>query len=458
MLSFFRRATQASSRTVRAEKRTRLGVERLEGRDAPAVLFSAYDAQHGQELWTSDGQNVTHIVKDINVGVLGSNPSGFVQFNGKVYFAADDGASGIELWASDGTANGTYRVADLAPGVASSSPSWMTVVGNRLLFSTQVNGASVLNAMDANEVISNWVINPNGTGNLQSFYSYNNRLFFSASDGQFGLEPWTWAAGETPHMVADIRPGPQGSLAGYYTGVGNTVVFGADDGVAGYEPWAMNATNPNGVWPLADINVGAGAGMLGVQPVVFNGAAYFVGNDPANTGREVWKTDGTVAGTVLLKDIEPGVGSSDPYGFTVFNGWLYFAATDAAAGREVWRTDGTAAGTTLAADLIAGAGDSNPSGFTVFNNQLYFQANTAANGVELYRLTALGTWTTTDIAVGPNSSKPSNFYVSGNQLFFTATNNQGITHVWVSDVNGNLREITTQDGMTPADVPGFVTI
>jgi ELWxxDGT repeat protein len=281
----------------------------------------------------------------------------------------------------------------------------------------------------------------------QSFYSYNGRLYFSASDGALGLEPWTWAPGETPHQVADIRVGAAGSMPGYYTGIGNTVLFQADDAVAGAEPWAMNAINPAGAWPLIDINPGIGAGMLGQQPVVYNGAAYFVGFDPAD-GVEVWKSDGTGVGTLLVKDINVGGGSSFPSEFTIFNNWLYFSADDGVNGREVWRTDGTAAGTTLVADLIAGAGDSMPTGFTVFNNQLYFQAKTAANGVELYRLDVFGAWTTTDLAVGPSDSNPSDFYVYGNQIFFAATSNLGFRHLWTEDVFGNRREITTPDGMS----------
>ncbi len=74
------------------------------------------------------------------------------------------------------------------------------------------------------------------------------------------------------------------------------------------------------------------------------------------TGSELWKTDGSVAGTVLVKDIAPGQRfgyvpySSYPLGLTVLGGTLYFSASNGLE-RELWKSDGTTAGTTLAVDV-----------------------------------------------------------------------------------------------------------
>jgi len=82
---------------------------------------------------------------------------------------------------------------------------------------------------------------------------------------------------------------------------------------------------------------------------VFNNALYFSASDGV-TGVELWKSDGTVGDAVQVKDIAPGVGSvggiqaplsSSPSGFTVFNNALYFSADDGVSGRELWKTDGT---------------------------------------------------------------------------------------------------------------------
>jgi ELWxxDGT repeat protein len=83
---------------------------------------------------------------------------------------------------------------------------------------------------------------------------------------------------------------------------------------------------------------------------VFNGALYFQADDGAS-GVELWKTDGTDAGTVLVKDISPGAANSNPSGLTVFNGALYFRADDGVSGIELWKTDGTDAGTVRVKDI-----------------------------------------------------------------------------------------------------------
>lgn len=79
-------------------------------------------------------------------------------------------------------------------------------------------------------------------------------------------------------------------------------------------------------------------------------------NDGTN-GTELWKTDGTAAGTVLVKNINttaPG-SSSSPSRFTEFNGATYFSADDSVNGIELWKSDGSAAGTQLLKDICPGA-------------------------------------------------------------------------------------------------------
>jgi len=63
----------------------------------------------------------------------------------------------------------------------------------------------------------------------------------------------------------------------------------------------------------------------------------------------------TKAGTVRVKDINPGTGRSRPFGATIFNNAVYFSAFDAAGGFELWRSDGTEAGTVRVKDINPGA-------------------------------------------------------------------------------------------------------
>jgi ELWxxDGT repeat protein len=118
--------------------------------------------------------------------------------------------------------------------------------------------------------------------------------------------------------------------------------------------------------------------------VAMNGVGYFAATMSTNfsTGQsdeELWRTDGTSAGTYLLKDIRPGAVGSNIQWMTVVGSTLYFTANDGTRGTELWKSDGTAAGTQLAVELNVGSGDGNILSPVVFNGALYF-IGTYANG------------------------------------------------------------------------------
>jgi ELWxxDGT repeat protein len=95
------------------------------------------------------------------------------------------------------------------------------------------------------------------------------------------------------------------------------------------------------------------------------------------SGTELWRSDGTSAGTVLVKDINPGAADSFPTGFFNWNGSVYFSAIDSLSGRELWKTDGTVAGTMRVKDIEPGPQDSMSGGsIRPGNGELYFCACT----------------------------------------------------------------------------------
>ena len=79
--------------------------------------------------------------------------------------------------------------------------------------------------------------------------------------------------------------------------------------------------------------------------------------DDGTNGRELWATDGTDAGTAMVKDIWPGSGSGAFTAFanvdfwTIFNDKMYFTANDGTNGQELWATDGTDAGTAMVKNI-----------------------------------------------------------------------------------------------------------
>ena len=139
------------------------------------------------------------------------------------------------------------------------------------------------------------------------------------------------------------------------------------------------------------------------QAVDVAGTTFFTGHPNAGDGAELMKTDRTYRGTVLVRDINPTTGS-EPDLLTNVNGTLFFVADDGVSGRELWKSDGTTAGTTRVADLAAGTAAASPSLLTNVGGTLYFIATDGSSGSSavLYKTdgTAAGTVKVTTAAGG----------------------------------------------------------
>jgi ELWxxDGT repeat protein len=113
-------------------------------------------------------------------------------------------------------------------------------------------------------------------------------------------------------------------------------------------------------------------------------AVFFVETDAAH-GRELWRSNGSAAGTSMVADLAPGLADGEPRSNLVaWRGRLWFAADDGLRGAEIWSTDGTAAGTRRELDLDRGPASSRPHDLNVAGDHLFFLADDGTNGVQLW--------------------------------------------------------------------------
>jgi ELWxxDGT repeat protein len=225
--------------------------------------------------------------------------------------------------------------------------------------------------------------------------------------------------------------------------VGELVYFICDGNDNGRELWRSDGTTA-GTYIVKDINIGeADAFDANSNMANVNGILYFRANN-GTSGYELWKSDGTSSGTTMVKDIATGTANSNPYGFIGLNDKMIFASNDEINGIELWITDGTEANTMLLKDINPGDQGSSPNYFIFFNNKIYFSADQNATGNELWMTdgTAAGTIIQNDLIVGSATSvlNKTNMLVFNNELYFRARNSTTGFELWKT--NGSVGNAT----------------
>lgn len=268
------------------------------------------------------------------------------------------------------------------------------------------------------------------------FFPYGNQLIFRANDGQLGVEPWITDGTEAgTMMIQDINPGDtvsQGnSNPDNFILYNDLVYFKARSASFGDELFVTDGTDA-GTSLIKDIQEGSGNSNP-FDMILFNDLIYFTANDGVNSS-ELWSSDGTTEGTNLVVDIRPG-NAGNPINKTIFGDKIIFTGNDGTNGAELWITDGTAEGTSMVKDIREGSANSLPSQFFVFNGEVYFRANDGVNGNELWKTdgTEAGTVLVKDIREGSGNSAPSDFFVAGGNLYFVADDGNSGKEIWTTD-------------------------
>jgi ELWxxDGT repeat protein len=413
------------------------------------------------------------LVEDINPGAGGTYIFRAGALGNAIYFNAYDGVHGEELWVSDGTPEGTYLVADIWRATttdasqAYSSNSQQFLAGPSGMYFMAAHREEPDNPPihDINLWLSNG--NPGNASIVPSFelalvdslanaVIMNGDLMITGWDETNGTELWK-VSGTTATRLTDIEPGVGGSSPNNLTVVGSQLFFQAtNSATSGIELWVSDGTAGgetlidivSGVWSSSPTDV-----------VAFDGKAYFQAYTE-EYGAELWRSDGSEIGTVMVADIAPGYNqSSVPMNLVAVGDQLFFTASDDATyNYDLWVYDGAQA------RKVKADGTPSVSQPIAFDGRLFFVANDPDAGSELWVSdgTDEGTGLLHDVypgsyTVGEDtygySSNPDELTVAGDFLFFTADDGTHGPSLWVTDGTGagtfmvaNLFDDPTEEG------------
>ena len=417
------------------------------------VLFLGRTAASGDEAWVTDGTaKGTFQVADIRSGPTSSNMYYSAQDSGKAYWGASSAAGKYEIWVTDGTKANTKRFG--AKDMTTGQPSYIAATNGTVFFEGRDVTAGTGYEISMCTATTSKTVKDirSGTSSGHAYFCYpiaKGVVAFAADDGMHGRELWISKGTAATTTMIDINkpssPPTQNDNVSYIESLFGKIIFAATDGIDktkkqhGQELWISDGSAA-GTKLLKDIYVGTSTTYASSSDPSFTcrlgNYVYFGAND-GKSGTELWRTDGTTAGTKLFKDIRPGSSGSSPSFMTRIGDKIYFQANDGTNGYELWGTDGTAAGTKMVKNLQTASGSSSPISFARLGHtsSFVFQAYTSATGHELFISdgTSAGTKLLKDIRSGSSSSYPTQQRSWGEKVYFQANDGAHGYELWVTD-------------------------
>ena len=421
------------------------------------LYFSADDGQRGKELWKTDGtRDGTQLVKDIHLGDedADSIPGWFVEHNNEIFFAAFSDANGDELWKSDGTPEGTELVSDINPGAEGSRPGELVLFNDEIYFAASDGlDNDELWKSDGTDAGTELVADiragrSSSPGSSSGLYEFNGYLYFNARDNDNGVELWrSDGTAEGTTLVLDADPGETSSWPSDFFEFRGDLYFIAE---------TLNPEFDRFFAHLFRVDHDSGTAVQAVdmpiellEGVLVSGDHMYFAGLRDDVGFELFRSDGTDAGTTLMRDAMSGSGDSNPRNFFEHNGKVYFAASDSReSGTErliynLWSTDGTPFGTRKVSPIEIYAAGS----FVSYEDELYFTGRSEEFGWELHKTngTTNGTQLVHDIATGAEDSQALPKHVFGGQLVLIAETSEDGWEIWTYD-GANMTMIETHQG------------
>ncbi|MFO0596455.1 MAG: MYXO-CTERM sorting domain-containing protein [Myxococcaceae bacterium] len=264
----------------------------------------------------------------------------------------------------------------------------------------------------------------------------------------------------SPALIRDIDPaiglpGSASSDPSSFTALGSSTVFFASTPGVGREPWITDGT-PAGTRLIRDVAIGSSSVASALTYFTeFNGALYFRGFDP-NLGTELFRTDGTLAGTGVVVDACAGscngisldTSGNLPLGPKRVPGGVVWvgAAPGSPSASVLYVSDGTVGGTRGVATL-----PNSPRTIVSTGARAYFDTGSlfSPSGNELWSSdgTDGGTGMVIDLAPGNGSSNPSLLTPVGSTLYFVGFPSTNVLELWKTDGTpaGTSRVVTIGD-------------
>ncbi|MFY0525692.1 ELWxxDGT repeat protein [Archangium gephyra] len=237
-----------------------------------------------------------------------------------------------------------------------------------------------------------------------------------------------------PTVIKDVAPGVPSSSPMHFQRMGTTVYFAASGATVGSntELWKSDGTAAGTVM-VKDIHPGGDS--IPDLLTDLNGTLLFTADDGEH-GVELWKSDGTAAGTVMVREIGEGLESGGTTDIVKLGGKAYLTAFNHEQGRELWESDGTFAGTRIIKDINPGLRSGLAARtLRVAGNTLFFSADDGTHGFELWKSdgTEAGTVRVKDIAPGALNASVGDVTAVGSTVFFTANDGSTDNELWKSD-------------------------
>lgn len=445
-----------------------------------SVLFAYNSPENGKELWRSNGTpSGTFLLKDIYVDPADSNPTGIQAIGNQVVFTATTVEAGTEMWRSDGTTAGTTLLKDIVPGSGSSFPNILANIGSAVLFVVFEDNVLNLWRTDGTSAGTTSVFRfPESVQDLFASDStvYNGKFYTLSRNIDNEVELWTsdgtiagtYVVKDFGQNASAADPSPDFTLSN------GDLYFRHEDGVNGAQLWRTNGTengttqitrfmSDDGNTTLTNLVDYAGKLCFSAEHLLFNA---------------LWCSDGTTAGTRVVRDILPEGRAYEVSTIVVANGTMYFGTYDEVneANNALWRSDGTTAGTSIVKQGVAFFYLYTIGGKLVFpdlNGQLWVSDGTEAgttslqtasaplrvrsetitalpllgiivfagsddfNDTELWQTdgTVAGTVRTADVVPGSGASDPLAMAAKGNTIFFSANDPTHGRELWSVDID-----------------------